>query len=601
MILQSQTASAQVWPSAETRVRAIAIDTRVLVGSVLAIAVVTPFERPLLSLAWPSQTFTTVECVVLAALAAGAAVWMTRRRWPAVASPITWPGVALLAALAAAAVASPEHAALGIKFVLRLSTAALVFVLTMNAVTSTRQALAVMATFLAVGTVVAVLGILEAQLVPAVHSFLKLFRPGFHVVGGAVRATSTLIYPTIASMYLEIVFALGLGVLIGRSGPAKAGRDIGAVVVVVALAIVGAGIAATFTRSGLLAMAAALVTVGGLRFIRVRRLDRGHARLAVVAAAVFAAVLLSRSGESLRARAMVEGGGWYGAAYTVPPRITMRPKEWAPVLITVKNTGQLTWQSDREPVFSMSHHWMHADGRRVIRFEGARTPFPRAVAPGESITIPAYVEAPGYPGTYVVAWDVVHEYRTWLSVEGVDPGYTTVTVDGPALSAAPRPGGGLPTAATRPGRLALWTAAIGLARERPLLGHGPDSFRLTYGRLMDLEVWDTRVHANNMYLDVLTGAGVVGLLALLWLMIASGLALWRRWRASAPAVEPLVAAVVAAWVAVAGHGLVDSFLSFSPTYITFALISGLAFSPGLASPAASGVNRAIEAGDADRV
>ncbi len=39
---------------------------------------------------------------------------------------------------------------------------------------------------------------------------LKAFRPGFHVVGGQLRATSTLFYPTITSMFLEVAFALGL-------------------------------------------------------------------------------------------------------------------------------------------------------------------------------------------------------------------------------------------------------------------------------------------------------------------------------------------------------------------------------------------------------
>jgi hypothetical protein len=41
------------------------------------------------------------------------------------------------------------------------------------------------------------------------------------------------------------------------------------------------------------------------------------------------------------------------------------------------------------------------------------------------------------------------------------------------------------------------------------------------------------------------------------------------------------AAALAAWLMVAGHGLVDSFLSFTTTYLTFALAAGLAFSPGV--------------------
>jgi hypothetical protein len=40
------------------------------------------------------------------------------------------------------------------------------------------------------------------------------------------------------------------------------------------------------------------------------------------------------------------------------------------------------------------------------------------------------------------------------------------------------------------------------------------------------------------------------------------------------------------WVVIAGHGLVDSFLSFTTTYVTFAVAGGWAVSRGLAQGAA---------------
>ena len=46
-------------------------------------------------------------------------------------------------------------------------------------------------------------------------------------------------------------------------------------------------------------------------------------------------------------------------------------------------------------------------------------------------------------------------------------------------------------------------------------------------------------------------------------------------------------AVLAAWLMIAGHGLVDSFLSFTTTYLLFALVLGLGYSSGLVQ----GVNR----------
>ena len=80
---------------------------------------------------------------------------------------------------------------------------------------------------------------------------LKAFRPGFHVVGGQLRATSTLFYPTITSMFLEVAFALGL-VWIASSRLAFAG-----------LVLTGAGVIATFTRSGLITITLSLALYGG--------------------------------------------------------------------------------------------------------------------------------------------------------------------------------------------------------------------------------------------------------------------------------------------------------------------------------------------------
>ena len=95
-----------------------------------------------------------------------------------------------------------------------------------------------------------------------------------------------------------------------------------------------------------------------------------------------------------------------------------------------------------------------------------------------------------------------------------------------------------------------------------------------------------------MYLEVLTGAGVTGMCALLWLVGATGSALWRRVRHASPSALAASAALLAAWLAIAGHGVVDSFLSFTTTYLIFALALGLAFSPGVSG---------VACGDADRI
>jgi O-antigen ligase len=119
-----------------------------------------------------------------------------------------------------------------------------------------------------------------------------------------------------------------------------------------------------------------------------------------------------------------------------------------------------------------------------------------------------------------------------------------------------------------------------MAVDRPWLGVGPDNFRQNYGHYLAIADWDRRVHANNMYLDVLAGAGVAAALALVWLVAAAGRTLWRRAR-DIEVAGAATGAALAVWVVIAGHGLVDSFLSFTSTYVTFAIAAGLALSPGL--------------------
>ena len=119
----------------------------------------------------------------------------------------------------------------------------------------------------------------------------------------------------------------------------------------------------------------------------------------------------------------VEGSqDWYGASYDVPQRLTLRPDSFNDIDVTLTNQGRLTWQSTAEPPFALSYHWLNADTEDVVVFDGLRTPFAQPVEPGDDVTMKARVRAPGYPGTYLLIWDVVQEHRTWLSLEGVYPG-----------------------------------------------------------------------------------------------------------------------------------------------------------------------------------
>jgi hypothetical protein len=547
----------------------------VLPASVILVAAVAPFERAISGSIF-GFTLTTVELAVVVALAIGAAAWMREPAAFAWRTPISLPLAAIVAIAITSAAAAPEFQGDAFRVAARLGTAVLLFLLVANVARSDRAAKQIAAALLASASIVGVVAVLELAQVPWVLSALKAFRPGFHVVGGQLRATSTLVYPTIASMFLEVAFALGLMWISSRL--AFAG-----------LVLTGAGVVATFTRSGLITIGLSLVLYGTVLYVRppspgLRRPSRGrwsaaHNRLAFLAAVLVALVLMSRSPQMLVARMSVEGSqDWYGASYDVPRQLTMSPDSFNDVEVTLANEGRLTWDSDTEPPFSLSYHFLKADGEDVVIFDGLRTPFTRPVEPGDDVRLKARVRAPAYPGTYVLIWDVVQEHRTWLSLEGVYPGRSIVSVEG-APAGPPLPSRGrMPSGVMRMPRSVLWETGFGIAREHPGLGIGPDNFRHTYGRRLGLAAWDDRVHANNSYIEVLVGMGAAGVVATAWLMFAALQSATRSLFTVSERRMPIAAAAFAACAAIAVHALVDSFLTFTPTYVVFAIAAGLLFS-----------------------
>ena len=121
----------------------------------------------------------------------------------------------------------------------------------------------------------------------------------------------------------------------------------------------------------------------------------------------------------------------------------------------------------------------------------------------------------------------------------------------------------------------------------PVFGVGPDNFRLLYGEYSGLAHADPRLHSNNMYIEMLAGGGLTGGLAFLWLMWRAAERLVAAVRLGAHAQAACAAGVAAAGIAVLIHGTVDSFLSFTPTYVLISITLGLAVSstcgPGAAT------------------
>jgi len=541
-------------------------------GGVVLLALVAPFEltAPLVRL--PGQSVSNVEVAVLCACLCAAAAFLWSGRLGDVVSPFTLTWAALLVAMTVASAMSPVSRVNAFHMTGRAAAGLGVFVIASHGVTTPRRFRIALALMVGVGVLVSFVAILEYGGVRPVLKGLEAFRPFVSTVGAQVRAGGPLQYPTIASMYLEVVFALGLGLMLAEF---DAGRHVRVAPLFVALAVIAEAITLTFTRAGLITLATSLLLVGLLRRMRLRTAET--ALLAGLAATIAILAIGSRPAESLWLRLTSEGQeSWYRASIDAAPELILAPAGLTTVPLRVTNTGRLPWDSQATPPMLLSYHWLQADGDRFVTFDGERTPFAEPVKPDATVSIAVQVRVPRRPGRYRIEWDIVQEGRLWFSTEpGAPRAISRASVEGDPgdadMSTTPPP-----RRTVRPGRGVLWRAAARMFADHPFTGVGPDNFRLAYGSYAGLAGADERTHSNNMYLEVLAGGGLIVGAAFGWLLWQAGscaIAICRR-EGSEAGVAAL--GVAAALVAIAVHASVDSFLSFAPTYVLFALTLGCA-------------------------
>ena len=547
-------------------------------GGVAFLTFVAPFELTAPLVRYPRQSVSTLEAALLLAFAAWGAAIVASRRLPQWRTPLTLPWATMLIAMVAASAASPVSRLNALHMTGRLTAALGVYLLAVNGLTTRSRLKTVLALAVIAGVVVSVLAVLEYLGVRPVLAWLTGFRPGVATVGAQVRAGGPLQYPTIASMYLEVVFALGLGVLLSALDAAGPRRRVRVAAWFVALALIAEAITLTFTRAGLVTMASSLVLVGTIRASR-RGVDAGARLVAGLAVVVALLFFTSRSPQSMWLRMTSEGqASWYRATVDAPAQIELPAGRTRLAPVTLANTGRLPWDSEATPPILLSYHWRPAEGEGFVSFEGDRTAFGSPIAPGSTVTLDARVRAPEQPGRYRLEWDLVLEGHLWFSTEaGATPVMSRAFVTGDAdedgaldvLMPPVRP-------TVRPGRVALWRAAASMFAAHPILGVGPDNFRLAYGPYAGLRSADPRTHSNNMYLEMFAGGGVVVGLAFLWLFWRAAGSFGRLARGAALQDFAPALGLAAAGLAIALHATVDSFLSFAPMYVLFALTLGCA-------------------------
>ncbi len=188
------------------------------------------------------------------------------------------------------------------------------------------------------------------------------------------------------------------------------------------------------------------------------------------------------------------------------------------------------------------------------------------------------------PGRYLLSWGMVQEGVLPFSSRGVPEGLTEVAIlqgDTPAPplpdSRRRHPGEITASPPAITSRAVLWQAAVRMWIDRPLLGHGPNNFRHLYGPYIGQSEWDARIHANNLYLELLADNGLLGALAFAWLLFAIGQRLGPQIFQSEVVGRRLWAAGLgAAFLAFLVHGFLDYFFEFHAISLLFWTLTGLA-------------------------
>ena len=548
----------------------------------LAASLAFEWIEPLLS-AGGVLAFTNVELLLLTALAA----WLLSRvaggRWPAVPATMARPAGLWLLVLLASALLAPAHRVDALKFTARTASGLLAgwaaYDLVVRSPHATPRRTWLLQAMALGGALVAALGLAEyAQLRPAVD-WLAGFKHGQTVVGEVLRVSASLGYATVAAMILELTAPLLLvWAVTARRRWLKLLLALGLLATLAALVL-------TLSRGGVIALTASLLLMALLAWRLGFRALAGSGLAATAGLLALVGLLFVVNPVTLLRLTSESAAEWYRATYIAPESLEAVQGEALTVPIQVTNAGVRTWEPAGDRPFMLSYHVLRPDGT-LVAFDGVRTPLPQAVAPGESVPLDGRLRVPVQPGDYVVAWEMLQEGVAWFADRGAEPATMRLEVlAGTAGGTVPAPdtAGGARLAWRPPpvGRLQLWSMALSMVRARPLLGVGPDNYRLAYGVYADTGTWDTRVHANNLYLEWLADTGILGFLVFIWLNAAILLVACRNLALGNPqGIHPAYAkwqvallGSLAAWYV---HGLFDSFYEFTPTLLAFWLLAGLA-------------------------
>jgi len=124
------------------------------------------------------------------------------------------------------------------------------------------------------------------------------------------------------------------------------------------------------------------------------------------------------------------------------------------------------------------------------------------------------------------------------------------------------------------GRRDLWQTALEIVQDNPITGVGVAQFPAAF--YDQTQVTASTAHlptAHNLMLNTASEVGIVGVLLLVWLVVAFLWQWWQIWQVSHPAQQWRLVAIVASLGAFAAQSMVDTFV-YTSTLLPLLLVSG---------------------------
>jgi hypothetical protein len=414
---------------------------------------------------------------------------------------------------------------------------------------------------------------------------VNVFQPFKYWLGNSVRFVSTMEYPNTAASFLSAAMCATLALIVFRTAARRCPAWIQALLLA-AIAILGAALSFTYSRG---ALCAAIIAVAVVSWIFRNHFRERNSRFALCwcGAVLFAGMapsyLIRR--EATRSPAPPQKRvAHYGWESNAPTRLLLPDRIYEESL-TVQNDSQHSWSSGE---FGVAYRWHNLSNRQdspLLEAAGFRND----IKPAQKSRVQVSLRTPARDGEYLLIWFIfrrsggIYELKDSFSPGIMCTIRTTEAKKTDQLSSKAQNYVELIgkersnlSKSLIPMRRELWSAAVRMFSARPILGLGPDNFRLRKREYMEVPKGDETILANSLYLELLSDSGILGLLSFLWMIWELGRIVFQE--RSAPefvrssGVVYFGAAYLTGFMA---HGLVDYFLKFTPTFLLFWLMLGI--------------------------